>query len=98
MTLLKSFFVALFLLEQCCHVKEVGGVKYKLVKDHEIKPDPTCKDDCIYQKVSSDADERYYCFRPGKQSSECLENSTGVEKGKSELKAWKIFLALKEHL
>ena len=63
--------LASFLLDICCHVKEVGGVKYRLVKDHVMKPASTCKDDCVYQKVGSDGG--YYCFRQGELFSECLE-------------------------
>ena len=41
---------ALFLLDTCCQVKEVGGVKYFLEKASDIKPASTCKDGCIYRK------------------------------------------------
>ena len=59
----------------CCQVKKVGGVKYQLVKDHAMKPAPTCKDDCVYQKI--DPEGGYYCFRHGKLISECLEKEDG---------------------
>ena len=59
----------------CCHVKEVGGVKYQLVKDHSMKPAPTCKDDCVYQKVGPGGG--FYCFRNGELFSECLEKEEG---------------------
>ena len=55
----------------CCQVKEVGGVKYRLVKDHAMKPDSTCKDDCVYQKMGPMGG--FYCFRYGDLSSKCLE-------------------------
>ena len=77
---------ASFLLDMCCHVKEVGGVKYRLVKDHTMKPDSTCKDDCVYQKVGPEGG--YYCFRHGDLFSECLDttNTTSFRgQGKSEL-------------
>ena len=68
-------FLASLLLDMCCHVKKVGGVKYQLVKDHAMKPAPTCKDDCVYQKI--DPEGGYYCFRHGKLISECLEKDEG---------------------
>ena len=55
----------------CCHVKEVGGVKYRLVKDHAVKPASTCKDDCVYKKIGTVGG--YYCFKHGELFSECLD-------------------------
>jgi len=63
---------ALFLLDMCCHLKEVGGIRYQLVKDSLMKPDPTCKDKCVYQKKSP-LDGGFYCFRHGELFSKCLE-------------------------
>ena len=71
------FVVAFYLFEQCCQVKEVGGVKYMLVKEHNTKKSPKCVDDCVYQKIG--ADEGYYCFQPGGLSSKCLKNEEGFK-------------------
>ncbi len=69
------FFLVSLLLDACCQVKEVGGVKYKLVKDRDIKPASTCKNDCVYEKLGSEGE--YYCFRHGELSSECIEKEYG---------------------
>ena len=57
----------------------MGGVKYKLVKDRDIKPASTCKNDCVYEKLGSEGD--YYCFRHGELSSECIEKEYGKQYG-----------------
>ena len=64
----------------CYHVMEDGGVKYRLVKNHTLKPVSICEDDCVcvYKKIGPGGG--YYCFRHGKLFSECLEKEEGKMK------------------
>ena len=67
-----KFFLASLLLDICCHVKVVGSVKYRLVKNHIMKLALTCDDCvCVYQKVSPGGG--YYCLEHGDLFSECLD-------------------------
>ena len=51
--------------ESCCKTKTVSGGPlngvYTLKKQLDIKPDPVCKDGCLYTK--QDQPEKLFCFK-----------------------------------
>merc|ERR1711935_832937 len=53
--------------EDCCQVKEVGGITYQFVKKGNYHPN--CTSDCIYEEVA--APGQHYCFAPGDLESSC---------------------------
>ena len=67
-----------FLEDQCCHLKEVGGVKYKFVglASEEEKLNYGCSNNCAYEHAEKETEERF-CFKSGNLESTCAESKIG---------------------
>jgi len=58
----------------CCEEKIVNGITYLLVDNPDLKPDPICINDCIYQ-VENDP-STFFCFKHGMYEPECVDLNT----------------------
>ena len=59
----------------CCHTKEVGGVTYHHIDDHDLVVPATCKSHCVYQKHGEEG--KHYCFGKGDLETKCIEPGGG---------------------
>ena len=75
-----SCVVYVCLEDQCCRLKEVGGVKYKFVDIASEGEKLTfgCSNNCVYENAEKETEQRF-CFRSGNLESTCAESKIGKQ-------------------
>ena len=58
--------------QSCCVRKEVNGIQYEHIDDHDMLLPDDCKDHCVY-KVVGETEDKLYCFEVGDLTTKCLE-------------------------